>query len=140
MPARRKPDHLKLLTGTFRPDRAAPTGANLPPLTETPPPPDWLPNAHAVREWKRLVPFLIGARLLTETALSALGHLCALHGKLVQLWSAGETPTGHLVSQYRLLAADFGLSLLGQQKLKPGPTPADRDGNPFAAIREEDRA
>src|ERR1700682_3271910 len=99
----KKPASLKAIAGTIRPFREAPTGVSLPPVPAASPAPDWLPNAHAVKEWGRLAQMLVANALLTEGGLSVLGHLCALHGKLVQLWAAGETPTAALLAQYRNL-------------------------------------
>lgn len=115
----RKPTHLRSIAGTVRPDRPAPDGVSLPLLDEAPPPPDWLPNAHAIKEWQRLVPILLANKLLTEASLSTLGHLCALHGKIVQLWAAGESPTGHMLAQYNALASAFGLAPQWAGKVKP---------------------
>ena len=69
-------------------------------------------------------------RLLTEAGTSALGHLCALHGKIVQLYAAGESPTGHMVAQYRALINDFGLTPVAQGKVKP--LGEEKRGNKFA--------
>jgi len=129
----RRPNNLKVIAGTTRADRETPAGAELPLLAETPRAPDWLPNAHAVREWDRLAPMLVANKLLAEADLSALGHLCALHGKIVQLWTAGETPTGHLLAQFNALASAFGLSPAWRSKVKPI---GDKDsGNPFAKFK-----
>ena len=129
----RKPAQLKVLSNTDQPcRRAAPNSVVDLPLTESvPDAPDWLPNAHAVKEWQRLAPILFHNKLLTEAALTALGHLCALHGKLVQLWAAGESPTGHMMAQYRSLINDFGLTPIAQGKVKPAGT-ENRPGNKFA--------
>ena len=103
------------------------------PISDVPPPPDWLPNAHAVNEWRRLAPILVANKLLAEADLSAFAHMCAVHGKMVQLWTAGETPTGHMVSQYNALAAAFGLSPAWRGKVKIG---ADKDaGNKFSKFK-----
>lgn len=84
----RKPPQLKAVAGTARKDRADAPAVELPLVSATPEAPDWLPNAHAVKEWDRLAPILTANKLLTEAGCSALGHLCALHGKIVQLWAA----------------------------------------------------
>jgi len=120
MPAPRKPGHLKVIAGTDQPCRRAPDPVDLPLLDELPQTLDWLPNAHAVREFERLAAILFNNRLLTEGGLMALGHLCALHGKLVQLWTAGESPTGHMLAQYRALVNDFGLTPVAQGKVRAG--------------------
>lgn len=124
----RKPASLKAVAGTSRPDREVVPAVELPVLSECPPAPDWLGNAHAVTEWNRLAPLLVANGLLTEGGLSALGHLCTLHGKLVQLYAAGESPTGHMVAQYRNLTNDFGLTPVAQGKVKAvgGGQPANR--------------
>jgi phage terminase small subunit len=97
-----------------------PDPIDLPLVASVPPAPDWLPNAHAVKEWDRLAPILYAVGLLTEGGLSPLGHMCALHGKLVQLWSAGESPTANMVAAHRSLVNDFGLTPVAQGKVKPG--------------------
>lgn len=104
------PDNVKNLRGTARPDRAQPAGVEFPTVSEPPEPPDWLPNSHAVKEWNRLAAILHAHGLLTEASLSALGHMCALHGKLVRLWGAGEAPSGHMLAQLRGFYREFGLT------------------------------
>lgn len=126
----KKPNSLKVIGGTDRPDRAPVSHVELPLVAEMPDPPDWLPNSHAKKEWKRLAPILIANKLLTEGGLSAFGMLCSLHGKLVQLWSAGESPTGHMVAQYRNMINDFGLTPVAQGKVKS--VGKETEGNPFA--------
>ena len=125
----KKPAALKSIGGTARPDRPQGAVVELPLVSEIPPAPDWLPNSHAVKEWCRLCPILVGNRLLTEGGLSALGMLCAVHGKLVQLMTAGESPTAALLAHHRNLTNDFGLTPVAQGKVKPvGKEP---EGNPF---------
>lgn len=132
----RRPSTLKVISGTTRPDREAQAGVDLPSLSAVPPPPDWMPNAHAVREWQRLAPILVANKLLAEPDLGALGHLCALHGKIVQLWTAGETPTGHLLAQFNTLAGAFGLSPAWRGKVKPIGDKGSE--NPFAKFKRTD--
>ena len=129
----RKPEYLKALAGTARADRAHSAGFVTKPITDIPAPPDWLPNCHAVKEWNRLAPMLTTNGVVTELDLGALGHLCAIHGKLVQLWAADETPTGHLIAQYNSLAGAFGLTPVMRAKI-----PTQKKGseeNPFRAFR-----
>lgn len=127
----KKPHALKVVAGTDRKDRAPVNAVELPLAGEVPSAPDWLPNAHATKEWQRLAPILHGVGLLTEAGLSALGMLCALHGKLVQLWSAGESPTGHMLAQYRALVNDFGLTPVAQGKVR-GNGEGTKPGNRFS--------
>jgi phage terminase small subunit len=126
----RKPAALKVIAGTDRADRAAPASVDLPLVAGVPDAPDWLPNPHAVKEWNRLAPILHANRLLTEAGLSALGMLCALHGKICQLYAAGESPTGHMAAQYRGLANDFGLTPVAQGKVRPAGG-EEKAGNRF---------
>ena len=126
----RKPTSLKVVAGTDRPDRAPAQTVDLPVVDGVPSPPDWLVNAHAIKEWNRLAPILTANKLLTEAALSTLGMLCSLHGKIVQLYAAGESPNGHMMAQYRGLANDFGLTPVAQGKVKPSGE--EKQGNAFA--------
>lgn len=126
----RKPAALKVVAGTDRPDRKGADPIDLPLVSEIPDAPEWLPNRHAEAEWNRLAQILHANRLLTEAALGPFGMLCALHGKLVQLWMAGETPTGHMLAQYRALVGEFGLTPVAQGKVKPAERQAS--GNKFA--------
>lgn len=118
MPNPRKPTSLKVVAGTDRPDRAPESAVDLPLVDSVPEAPDWLPNSHAIKEWNRLAPILHANKLLTEAGLSALGQLCALHGKVVQLYAAGESPVASMVAQLRGLMNDFGLTPVAQGKVK----------------------
>lgn len=106
----RKPTALKLLASTARPDRIAPATSALPVLDAVPTPPSWLTNVDAVKEWRRLSPVLVATRLLHEGNVAMLGQLCALHGRLVEMWIGGKTPTAALLSAYRGLCNTLGLS------------------------------
>ena len=129
MPQQTKPKALKLISGSRQPDQEKVT--ELPTVDALPEAPTWLPNAHAVNEWNRLGPILVANKLLTSGGLSALGMLCALHGKIVQLYAAGEAPTGHMIAQWRALTNDFGLTPAAQGKVRAmGAEPL---GNKFAS-------
>jgi phage terminase small subunit len=130
MPRPTKPQPLKVVAGTDRKDRAPESAAELPAISEVPDAPEWLPNGHAFKEWSRLAPILVANKLLTEGGLSALGMLCALHGKIVQLYAAGEAPTGHMIAQWRNITNDFGLTPVAQGKVKP--VGQDQPANKFA--------
>lgn len=126
----KKPTGLKVVAGTERKDRKQEMAVDMPALSDVPPAPDWLPNAHAIKEWDRLAGILTANRLLTEGGLSSLGMMCALHGKIVQLYAAGEAPTASMAGTLRNLANDFGLTPVAQGKVKPVGE-ADK-GNKFA--------
>lgn len=127
----RKPRALKVVAGTDRADRAPEVVVDLPLVDAVPSAPDWLPNAHAVKEWERLAPILHANRLLTEAGTSALAMLCALHGKIVQLYAAGEAPLAAMMAQYRGLINDFGLTPVAQGKVRPAGE-KEAAGNKFA--------
>ena len=130
----RKPTSLTVVAGTDRPCRRPESApVEMPALDHIPDPPDWLPNAHAVKEWQRLAPILTANKLLTEAGLSALGQLCALHGKVVQLYAAGEAPVASMVAQLRGLMNDFGLTPVAQGKVKAGGDET-KAGNKFAGL------
>jgi phage terminase small subunit len=133
MPNPRKPTPLKVVAGTARADREPASFVDLPLVDEIPLPPDWLPNAHATKEWERLAPILVANRLLTEAGTVALAHLCAMHGKVVQLYAAGEAPNASMVAQLRGLANDFGLTPVSQGKVRPAGDER-RPGNKFGAL------
>lgn len=126
----RKPAALKVVAGTDRPDRKGDDPVDLPLVEDIPAAPDWLPNKHAEAEWDRLAKILFANRLLTEASLTSLAHLCALDGKIKQLYAAGETPTASMVAQLRAYQSEFGLTPVAQGKVKP----AEREdkGNKFA--------
>lgn len=127
----KKPAALKAVAGTQRKDRAPENAAvDLPVLSTVPAPPDWLPNSHAVKEWDRLAGILTANKLLTEGGLSALGMLCALHGKIVQLYAAGEAPTASMAGTLRNMINDFGLTPVAQGKVSP--VSEGEKGNKFA--------
>lgn len=126
----KKPAALKAVSGTERKDREPEGGIDLPVLSEIPPAPDWLPNSHAVKEWDRLAGILTANKLLTEGGLASLGMLCALHGKIVQLYAAGEAPTASMAGTLRNMANDFGLTPVAQGKVKP--VDGEDKGNKFA--------
>lgn len=127
----KKPPGLKVVAGTERKDRKQEMAVDMPALSDVPPAPDWLPNAHAIKEWDRLAGILTANKLLTEGGLSSLGMMCALHGKIVQLYAAGEAPTASMAGTLRNLANDFGLTPVAQGKVKPVGE-ADK-GNKFAS-------
>lgn len=136
----KKPAALKAISGTSQPCRAAPPpSVELPVVTDVPPAPDWLPNAHAVKEWNRLAPILAANKLLTEGGLSALAMLCALHGKIVQLYAAGEAPTASMVSTMQSMINDFGLTPVAQGKVKPNGG-EEQKGNKFSGNGRRPRA
>lgn len=134
MAGRPKAAHLKVISGTNQPCRER-EEIEVELLETVPSPPSWLSNSHAVTEWKRLAPMLVANRVLAETDLAQLGHLCSLHGKLVQLWAAGECPHASMLATYNKLASDFGLSAMARGRIKNGPGKKP-EGNAFGKFKK----
>lgn len=125
------------LRGTNRTDRLSgdtSISMNESALTEIPPAPLWMPNSHATNEWYRLTPILIEQKLLTPGSLSALAQLCALHGKIVQLYAAGESPGASMLGTLRNLHNDFGLSPMAQGKVKVEAPQPEAKPNGFSGL------
>lgn len=123
------------LRGTQRKDRLSQDTSisiNESALTEIPLCPLWLPNAHAQNEWYRLAPVLIEMKLLTAGTLASFAQLCALHGKIVQLYSAGESPGASMLGTLRNLHNDFGLSPVAQGKVKAEGAAPEPKANGFS--------
>ncbi len=135
----KKPTKLKVVAGTARKDREPEAVVDLPVLDNVPAAPDWMLNAHAVKEWDRLAKILTANKLLTEGGLSALGMLCNLHGEIVRQTSVGMMPPAHLFAQYRAMANDFGLTPVAQGKVKPGGE-EKKPGGRFAGIGKKPAA
>jgi hypothetical protein len=114
----RKPAALKAVAGTVQKSRVQIPLVEYETIDYVPDAPDWLPNSHATKEWDRLAPFLARYKLLTDGGLSAFGMLCSLHGKIVQLFAAGECPNASMMASYRNLINDFGLTPVAQGKVK----------------------
>ena len=108
MPNPRKPEHLKVVEGTARPDREHPAPEF--PAPDSLEGPDWLVGDEATAEWKRLVELLQPVRVFTEADRTMLGHACNLHGKLVRMYRAQEAPTASQLAQLRYLYTEFGLT------------------------------
>jgi hypothetical protein len=107
MPTPRKPNKLKLISGSREPTFAE---LDLPPVSDVPRPPSWMKNPEARREWRRLVPLLSGAGILSEPSLAPLGILCGLYGEITKAWRHGLPPKAAMVAQYRAAAGEFALT------------------------------
>jgi phage terminase small subunit len=118
---------LRLIRGTTRKDRPAPSAVAAPMLGEPPPPPDWMTNQDARAEWDKLTRILA----LSEATLSSLGVLCQLHAKIVASFRAGDVPPAAHLAMHRSLSGDFGLTPRAQHRLQRR-IGKDTPTNPFA--------
>lgn len=133
MPQPRKPNRLKLLEGTDRPDRMHDEPEL--PLADDLAAPDWLNGPDAVALWEKLTDILSAVRVLSQGDLEELGHLCNLHGRCVRLWRAGEAPTAAELTQLRMYFGEFGLSPASRSKAgQIGEAP---DDNAFTKLKKK---
>jgi len=136
-----RPTNIKALSGTLRPDRDAAKAEaleNIPILDTLPPAPDWLPNAHALKEWDSIGRTLLNFKLLTVADLPALGQMCALHGKIVQLYAAGESPNASMISSLMAFYVGFGMTPMSRSKIKVAALEKP-SGNKFAKNGTRDK-
>ena len=134
MPNLSKPTNIKALSGTIQKCRdAAKIEAfeNLKTLDELPPCPDWMPNGHAVKEWDNVGRTLMANKMLCNADLPVLAQMCALHGKVVQLYSAGEYPHASLITALLGFYRDLGMTPVSRSKVKI-LNPDKPAGNKFA--------
>lgn len=111
MPGPRKtPRHLKLLRGTLQPCRDVASATPTLPAIDTAIPPAWMTDITAVTEFRRLAAALTVNRLLTAGNTALLAHLVMIHARITAAWTAGETPTAALLTVYRRLSSDLGLT------------------------------
>jgi phage terminase small subunit len=118
-----KPIEMKRIAGTIQPcrDAAKIEAMNSMSLLESlPDAPEWLPNAHAAKEWYNTGNIMIGYKMLTVGDLPALGQMCALHGKIVQLYSAGECPGASMIGALSAFYTSFGMTPMSRVKVKVG--------------------
>lgn len=64
----------------------------------------------AVAEFKRLAAVLTVNKLLTAGNTALLAHLVMLHARITAAWLADRTPSAALLTVYRRLLGDLGLT------------------------------
>lgn len=129
MPRKRETNDTKALRGTNRTDRGTSNLVALPKPAELPEAPEWVSEGAARDEFNRIAGHLHEAGSLTELSVVPLGHLASLHATLARHWAHEMTPPSALLSQYRLLAQEFGLTPAMATRL---PTPPKPRENRFA--------
>lgn len=124
------------LAGTARRDRPASEAVTAPvsPLDAFECPPDWLDEA-GQGEWRRLVPVLHDAGLLTELQRGPLGLLCALWSSFTAKRAAGKPMTATEAVELRRSFDQLGLSAGRAEPVSDDP-PED---NPFYRYTPEGR-
>lgn len=145
----RKPTYLKVLHGTYRPDRAPKNEPQ--PDPSTPSCPKWL-HPEAKREWRRIVPHLERLGLLTQVDRAALAAYCQLYARwweaeraikahgLTQVTESGyvaQRPevgiANSAIKQMRAYLSEFGLSPASRSRID-APTAPEKPRNAFAEL------
>src|SRR5690242_10001953 len=134
-PAKR-PEYLKVLSGTVRADRPA-EAAPVPEdqaLTDLPEPPAWLPNDVAKDEWAKVGCELLKRGLLDTPRLTTLAMYCATAGKIAQKFQAGDMPSAHLMAQFTKLGKELGI--IGSTAKQQEPAKPSAATSRLARIKE----
>ena len=119
MPNRKLPKNLILMRGTERPDRtnyAEPDPIVIKGMPD--PPRDLKPDGF--REWNRVISWLVSNRIVGEEGLSAVATYCNVYARIVEMEKLGGCADAALLTQYRLLASELGLTPAGRARLKAG--------------------
>ena len=132
MPRPKKPNALKVLSGSRRIDKHP--SIAMPLVDEVPPSPAWLPNEHAAQEFERLAKILKANGLLNEANASPLAVVAATFGCIVATYERGEIPTAAMISQYRAGCGDFGLTPATQVRI---PAPIMKTENKFSKFNRD---
>lgn len=114
MPARKKPIASKAIRSTNRSGTASATPTAAPSVA--PPRPRWL-EGRAAQIWRKLAPELALAGTLTPKDTHSFAAWCMLAARIEK----GEF-TAAVLSQFRLMSNDFGLSPSGKGR-ELGPVP-----------------
>lgn len=82
------------------------------------PPRDLKPEGF--KEWNRIIGFLVNNGIAGAESLSLVATYCNLHAHVVRLEELGAPIDAAMLTQYRLMASEFGLTPAGRAKLKTG--------------------
>lgn len=105
-----KPTALKLIDGTFRPDRHGPPSAE-PQPEGTPDKPKWL-KGRASKVWDQYAPELIRLKVLTSVDGHSFGLWCQLAAKVERKdYTAAE------IAQFRMIGSEFGIGAASRARL-----------------------
>lgn len=118
-----------------------PISADSEALTKAPPVPKYL-APHAKAEWRRIMPQLIGRRIITKADLAGVEAYCSAVGAvrlIADTMTAGGLPDlklGGLQIRYmqtaRQLAAEYGLTPTSRARIGAGTSGDDDADNPLA--------
>ena len=115
MPRPAKPHNLKVVAGTARPDRITPV-VELPTIDAPPPAPDWMPNAHAIREWDRLARILTAHHVIYVADASVKDQILAMKmDYAATLEEAFERAQSEKGSSAKITVIPDGISVIVKQ-------------------------
>ncbi len=110
----------KKAKGETRPCRLATADVlEFPQVKEVPDPPEWV-NNDGQSLWNEIAPALYRQKVLTEADLYALGHLCQLHGEIVDGYRRRLQPTAAQLSQLRMYFSEFGMTPSSRTRIGKG--------------------
>ncbi len=141
MPRGRKPQpkEQKIAKGETRPSRHLENVVEFPKVDEVPEPPSYVAQFPAgVNLWEEVAPVLFAQRVLSEPDVHALGHLCRLHGEIVDGYERRLSPTASMLSQLRMLFAEFGMTPASRSRVASGKDPGK--GNKFGSNGQRGKA
>lgn len=118
MPNRKLPKNVVIMRGTARADRTNNEEPEPLPIDSMAPPRKLKPEGKA--EWDRVIGFLTSNGIVGAEGLSLLCTYCQIHARIVECEKAGIPVEAALLTQYRLMASEFGLTPAGRAKLKTG--------------------
>ena len=90
-------------------------------------------DATAIAECQRLAAVLTANKLLTAGNVALLAHLAMLNARITASWTTGATPSAAVLTVYRRLSGDLGLTHL------PTAAPAASKPNRFQALADRAR-
>ncbi|OHV13001.1 phage terminase small subunit P27 family [Kushneria phosphatilytica] len=127
-----KPSHLKAVQGNPGKRAVNQDEPQADSLTEAPEPPDWLSEL-ADEAWRKLAPWLVGAKILTHSDLHNLEAFCAAYGRwrdaereIARVGLTVETPLGGMAKNPACTVANESLKQMNTYGSALGLDPASR--------------
>lgn len=130
MPRRRDPEETKAAKGETRPSRRLENIVEFPKVDETPDPPAYLGFEESINLWNEIAPILFAQRILTIADVQALGHLCQLHGEVIDMYSRRIAVPASTLAQLRMYFTEFGMTPASRSRVA-GSGAEDGKGNKF---------
>lgn len=110
------PAGAKIITGTFRKDRASEDAVDYELVQEFPAAPQHL-NLDGVDMWEKLGPQLVASKVLQVVDLYALEQLCCSWQRFRAKMKAGMEPTAAEDNAMKSLFAEFGMTPASRAKV-----------------------